>query len=867
MLQYNPTVTGSLQVSGDITGTVNGINITGLSQSVSTQLISVQVSTGSSDAKFETLSGVTSSALTRLTNIETKSASVDISISNINSITASNIARLSNLETKSSSVDISLSSINSKTGSYATTGSNQFYGTQVFSGSVFIANDLIVQGSSSIQYISASSVSIGTNIVQLNTANPSVRFAGLTIIDSGSVGGSGSFLYDSVHDEFIFVHRGNGTNVTSSHFVLGPETYDSLGNETYLTTNTIPKGTGKEHLVDSCIFDNGTTTCIKNNLIGTGTISGTTIYGSNVACSPIGCFATSCATSFIGGTMSGTTIYGSTAVCSTVGKFTSCIDAGAATFACSVGIGISPSFPLEISSATGNQLKMSTNDATSANNAGIFFYNESSATSSTRRSYMLLDPNGANGSGGDYAYFDMYGSGTVRVMNQLTSGVLALGVGGTNIINITGSNVGIGTSSPTRLLDVSNTSGDSTIVITSADATGQSSLFYGKPSDANIGGVLYNHCNNQMSFRVNDATRMSIASTGDVGIGTCTPSSISTFTTLEIRGATGGGIKIGKTACSQFNVQHDGTDAYFNNTANGALYIYTSDADRFRITSTGIACFACQVCAPSFKGGTIYGTAGYFSCHIELNDNGSGWIYGVDKNHSIILRGDRTGCVADFTNYYQYGGNLSTGKGHNFWTDGVLASQTIKMQIANNGICITVPLYVCTNGSAFGTATGSGQAMTIQAGSNCRAIIFKNPAGADGSLWLYGTSNTINYSFSTYSVGDAFVLYNNGTYDFAGGDASDIRLKENITTIDYNATEKLMRLVPKSYNMIKYPDTKRSGFIAQEVKEVLPDFAIGEETEKDYLGLDYNGLLAISIKAIQEQQCRIKLLESCLGIS
>ena len=34
--------------------------------------------------------------------------------------------------------------------------------------------------------------------------------------------------------------------------------------------------------------------------------SGTTIFGSTIACSPIGCFATSCATSFIGGTMSGT---------------------------------------------------------------------------------------------------------------------------------------------------------------------------------------------------------------------------------------------------------------------------------------------------------------------------------------------------------------------------------------------------------------------------------------------------------------------------------------------------------------------------------------------------------------------------------
>jgi hypothetical protein len=204
---------------------------------------------------LSSLNTVTASFTPRISNLESKSASVDISITNINSFTASN----------------SNESLNLKTGSYATTGSNTFFGTQTYSGSVYIANDLIVQGSSSIQYISASSVSIGTNIVQLNTANPSVRFAGLTIIDSGSIGGSGSFLYDSVQDEFIFVHRGNGTNITSSHFVLGPETYDSLGNETYLTSNIIPKGTGKEHLVDSCIFDNGVTTCIKNNLVGTGT--------------------------------------------------------------------------------------------------------------------------------------------------------------------------------------------------------------------------------------------------------------------------------------------------------------------------------------------------------------------------------------------------------------------------------------------------------------------------------------------------------------------------------------------------------------------------------------------------------------------
>jgi hypothetical protein len=279
-VQLAGTASNALLLDGfDSTAFVFTSSFNTISQSISSQLNTLQTTSGSN--------------IGRLNNLESKSSSVDISISNINTVTESVLSRTSNLESKSSSVDISISninsftasngneSLNSKTGSYATTGSNTFFGTQTYSGSVYIANDLIVQGSSSIQYISASSVSIGTNIVQLNTANPSVRFAGLTIIDSGSVGGSGSFLYDSVHDEFVFVHRGNGTNVTSSHFVLGPETYDSLGNETYLTTNILSKGTGKEHLIDSCIFDNGTTTCIKNNLVGTGTAC----FGGRI-CSP-----------------------------------------------------------------------------------------------------------------------------------------------------------------------------------------------------------------------------------------------------------------------------------------------------------------------------------------------------------------------------------------------------------------------------------------------------------------------------------------------------------------------------------------------------------------------------------------------------
>jgi hypothetical protein len=96
---------------------------------------------------------------------------------------------------------------------------------------------------------------------------------------------------------------------------------------------------------------------------------------------------------------------------------------------------------------------------------------------------------------------------------------------------------------------------------------------------------------------------------GNVGIGTDSPTAISTFTTLEIRGATGGGIKIGKTAFAQFNIQHDGTDAYLNNTANGSLYIYTNDTERMRITSDGFARLSASSGGIQFNGDTAAANA------------------------------------------------------------------------------------------------------------------------------------------------------------------------------------------------------------------------------------------------------------------
>ena len=278
-------VSGSI----DITGTIEGINLTDLSSSVNTRLGNLETSGGS-------LNSFTASANNRLNSLEstsgslnsytssnnTRLSSIETTTSSILSVNTTQNGRLDSLETTSGSIlsvnttqNSRLSSIEEKSGSYATTGSNIFQGDQTITGSLYVSQNLIIAGSSSIQNISSSVVNIADNIITVNALNPSVRFGGLAVIDSGSSPQvSGSMLFDSVNNQWLFVHQNQGT-VTSSFLLMGPETYNVLGNESYITANRLVKSTGIEHLANSNISDNGTTVTILSNTVVNGTFSAT----------------------------------------------------------------------------------------------------------------------------------------------------------------------------------------------------------------------------------------------------------------------------------------------------------------------------------------------------------------------------------------------------------------------------------------------------------------------------------------------------------------------------------------------------------------------------------------------------------------
>jgi hypothetical protein len=107
--------------------------------------------------------------------------------------------------------------------------------------------------------------------------------------------------------------------------------------------------------------------------------------------------------------------------------------------------------------------------------------------------------------------------------------------------------------------------------------------------------------------------------------------------------------------------------------------------------------------------------------------NGFGCIQANDPNHQIILRGDRNGTASDYTNYYQYGGTLAAGLGHKFWTGGVLASQTLKFQIADDKVKTYIP-------SQFDDSLGFGDKGYISWGGTPARLIMTSCGSADMAL-------------------------------------------------------------------------------------------------------------------------------------
>lgn len=192
------------------------------------------------------------------------------------------------------------------------------------------------------------------------------------------------------------------------------------------------------------------------------------------------------------------------------------------------------------------------------------------------------------------------------------------------------------------------------------------------------------------------------------------------------------------------------------------------------------------------------------------------------------------------------------------------------------GTTIRAALGITTlSGSNTGDQTsvsGSSGSCTGNAATSTNASAVNGTSGQmNGDGWWRSTGATGWYS-TTYAVGIYSTAVNSvSTYGTtvsftASGNItaySDLRLKENIVTVD-NALDKVMQLRGVYYNRIEDKTQKRKvGVIAQEIQKVLPEVVLEDNDMNKTLSVDYGNIVALLIEAIKEQQSQIdSLLES-----
>jgi len=127
--------------------------------------------------------------------------------------------------------------------------------------------------------------------------------------------------------------------------------------------------------------------------------------------------------------------------------------------------------------------------------------------------------------------------------------------------------------------------------------------------------------------------------------------------------------------------------------------------------------------------------------------------------------------------------------------------------------------------------------------------LFHSTSNVSGSGFVnfYRNSSVIG---SIGQVGTTGVSYNT---------SSDYRLKEDLK--DFNGLEMVSNISVYNYKW-KVDDTRSFGVMAHELQEVLPDAVSGEKDAEEMQGVDYSKIVPLLIKSIQELTAKVERLEA-----
>ena len=447
----------------------------------------------------------------------------------------------------------------------------------------------------------------------------------------------------------------------------------------------------------------------------------------------------------------------------------------------------------------------------------------------------------ASGAGAEITYISGSTKGGIQVYDRTASAYRDVFLDGANNLfqingsekmRLTSTGLGIGTSSPAAALEISRTSANPTFNLTAV--SNGSPVINMTPAGSGIGAIQVAGAF-PLTFYTNSSEQMRIDSSGNVGIGTSSPSF-----PLQVQRSGDSRVAIvstsgSNTAVTQYSTNNGST--YWYNFYNGSSFIFQDNGnERMRIDSSGnlLVGATSTLTGGSRKAVTINSAAGQLSI-LEFGVNGTlgGYVY---SNASQLTLSASNSSPMTF----------ETGSAE-------------RMRIDSSG---NLRLGTTTN------LITANERFTIDAGANYGQII-KTTAGITAyPQVIWNAATTGDDLFVSFATETAYTIRGAITYNRTGGltvygTTSDYRAKDIIGNIT-NSGE-IIDSVPVYMGKMKGADVERPMFIAHET----PEYAhIGEKDAVDadgnpvYQQMDASSLVPIMWAEIQSLRKRISTLEN-----
>jgi hypothetical protein len=427
--------------------------------------------------------------------------------------------------------------------------------------------------------------------------------------------------------------------------------------------------------------------------------------------------------------------------------------------------------------------------------------------------------------------------------------------------------VGIGTSSPTDNLHIAASEvGNVGISVQNTNASYSSQLRFLNSAGTEKAAVTYVQSTTSLNLNVNQIDALTIGSTGQVNIN----SSIASNTILNITNGTAGGsgilIQAGNSYANYaIKVLNAAGDEKLRLDGNGNLLVgYTTDQGyKFGVNGTCIFGSTILVSGSATFSSDIQGGGDLY-----FNKATRTTIYPTTTNQNLHMKSNGSG-VLQFNN--DNTGNLTMCVGGGNVGIGVTPSYLLHIPQGNN-LFLSNLFIAGTASNPILSSGATGGSMYLQGGGAGEGNIYLQGAGSGGNGYIeFRTNGSLRMTIA--SNGNIGAPSGTNIYN-----ASDLRLKQNVTTIT-NGLDKIIALNPVKFNWIDGFDSSEDGkdmlgFIAQEVESIIPEavegfsngsaIVAGETTIENPLRVNEKFIIPVLVKAIQELKAENDTLKEIL---